>query len=77
MATDGSIERRRIADLTGRERTGAEARAPHDGELWRLPRLWMANRGVWEAMEWAGPSVSVPARRTRTWTTTTRCSASW
>jgi hypothetical protein len=21
----------------------------------------MANRGVWEAMEWAGPAVSVPA----------------
>ena len=42
-------------------RTGAEARAVHDGELWRLLRLWMANRGVWEAMEWAGPAVSVPA----------------
>lgn len=42
-------------------RTGAEARARHDGELWRLLRLWMANRGVWEAMEWAGPAVSVPA----------------
>lgn len=42
-------------------RTGAEARATHDGELWRLLRLWMANRGVWEAMEWAGPAVSVPA----------------
>jgi glutamate-1-semialdehyde 2,1-aminomutase len=43
-------------------RTGAEARALHDGELWRLLRLWMANRGVWEAMERAGPSVSVPAK---------------
>jgi glutamate-1-semialdehyde 2,1-aminomutase len=42
-------------------RTGAEARALHDGELWRLLRLWMANRGVWEAMEWAGPAVSVAA----------------
>jgi hypothetical protein len=21
----------------------------------------MANRGVWEAMEWAGPAMSVPA----------------
>jgi glutamate-1-semialdehyde aminotransferase len=42
-------------------RTGAEARAAHDAELWRLLRLWMANRGVWEAMEWAGPAVSVPA----------------
>ena len=45
-------------------RTGAEARAAHDGDLWRLLRLWMANRGVWEAMEWAGPTVSVPATET-------------
>jgi glutamate-1-semialdehyde 2,1-aminomutase len=42
-------------------RTGAAARTAHDGRLWRLLRLWMANRGVWEAMEWAGPAVSVPA----------------
>jgi len=42
-------------------RTGEEARAAHDGELWRLLRVWMANRGVWEAMEWAGPTMSVPA----------------
>jgi glutamate-1-semialdehyde aminotransferase len=42
-------------------RTGAAARAVHDGALWRVLRLWMANRGVWEAMEWAGPAVSVPA----------------
>jgi glutamate-1-semialdehyde aminotransferase len=42
-------------------RTGEEARAAHDGELWRLIRLFMANRGVWEAMEWAGPAISVPA----------------
>lgn len=40
---------------------GEGARASHDGELWRLLRLWMANRGIWEAMEWAGPTVSVPA----------------
>ncbi len=43
-------------------RTGAEARASHDGALYRLLRLFMANRGAWEAMEWAGPAVSVPAR---------------
>jgi glutamate-1-semialdehyde aminotransferase len=42
-------------------RTGEEARARHDAELWRLLRLWMGNRGVWEAMEWAGPAVSVAA----------------
>lgn len=42
-------------------RTGAEAREGHDAELYRLLRLFMANRGVWEAMEWAGPAVSVPA----------------
>ena len=42
-------------------RSGSEVRASHDGELWQLLRLWMGNRGVWEAMEWAGPEVSVPA----------------
>jgi glutamate-1-semialdehyde aminotransferase len=41
--------------------TGAQAREAHDGELHRLLRLFMANRGVWEAMEWAGPTMSVPA----------------
>jgi glutamate-1-semialdehyde aminotransferase len=45
----------------GLPRTGAESRARHDGSLWRLLRLWMVNRGVWEAMEWAGPAVSVAA----------------
>jgi glutamate-1-semialdehyde 2,1-aminomutase len=38
-----------------------EARRSHDTELYRLLRLFMVNRGVWEAMEWAGPAVSVPA----------------
>ena len=42
-------------------RTAAEAHAAHDPELYRLLRLFMANRGVWEAMEWAGPAVSVAA----------------
>jgi glutamate-1-semialdehyde 2,1-aminomutase len=42
-------------------RNAREARASHDGELYRLLRLYMANRGVWEAMEWAGPAVSIAA----------------
>lgn len=42
-------------------RDAAEAHRSHDAELWRLLRLWMANRGVWEAIEWAGPAVSVAA----------------
>jgi glutamate-1-semialdehyde 2,1-aminomutase len=42
-------------------RTASEAHAAHDPELYRLLRLFMANRGVWEAMEWAGPAVSVAA----------------
>jgi len=42
-------------------RNAREARASHDAELYRLLRLHMANRGVWEAMEWAGPAVSVAA----------------
>jgi glutamate-1-semialdehyde 2,1-aminomutase len=39
-------------------RSAADAHASHDSELTRLLRLWMVNRGVWEAMEWAGPAVS-------------------
>lgn len=42
-------------------RNAREAHDAHDPELYRLLRLFMANRGVWEAMEWAGPAVSVAA----------------
>jgi glutamate-1-semialdehyde aminotransferase len=45
----------------GLPRNGSESRARHDAELWRLLRLWMINRGIWEAMEWAGPAISVAA----------------
>jgi glutamate-1-semialdehyde 2,1-aminomutase len=44
-------------------RTGAEAHALTDGELTRLIRIWLANRGVWEALPGAGPTVPVPATR--------------
>ena len=44
-----------------RPRTGAEAQAQADGELNRLTRIWLANRGVWEALPDAGPAVSVPS----------------
>ncbi|MGZ8610662.1 MAG: transaminase [Actinomycetota bacterium] len=42
-------------------RDAEDARRGHDAALHRLLRLWMANRGVWEAMEWAGPAMSVAA----------------
>jgi glutamate-1-semialdehyde aminotransferase len=42
-------------------RTAREAHAVADPELVRLLRLFMVNRGVWEAMEWAGPAFSVAA----------------
>ena len=42
-------------------RTGADAHAMTDPELTRLLRIWMANRGIWEALPGAGPTVSVPA----------------
>jgi glutamate-1-semialdehyde 2,1-aminomutase len=42
-------------------RNAADAHRSHDAELHRLLRLWMGNRGVWEAMEWAGPAMSVAA----------------
>ena len=41
--------------------TGAEAYGQTDGELTRLIRIWLANRGVWEALPGAGPTVPVPA----------------
>ncbi len=39
----------------------AEARACQDDLLTRLIRVWLANRGVWEAIVGAGPVVSIPA----------------
>ena len=44
-------------------RTGAEAFALADMELTRLMRIWLANRGVWEALPGAGPTVPIPATR--------------
>ena len=46
-----------------RPRTGSEAHALTDDELTRLVRIWLANRGVWEALPGAGPTVPVPAAR--------------
>jgi glutamate-1-semialdehyde 2,1-aminomutase len=42
-------------------RTAAASHASHDDALYRLLRIFMVNRGVWEAMEWAGPAFSVAA----------------
>ena len=42
-------------------RTGALAHALTDDKLTRLIRIWLANRGVWEALPGAGPTVPVPA----------------
>jgi glutamate-1-semialdehyde 2,1-aminomutase len=42
-------------------RNGAEGRAAADETLTRLIRVWLANRGVWEAIVGAGPVCSVPA----------------
>ena len=44
-------------------RTGAEAYALTDGPLTDLVRLWLANRGIWEALPGAGPTVPVPVTR--------------
>ncbi len=44
-------------------RTGAQAHAGTDNELTRLIRIWLANRGIWEALPGAGPTVPVPATR--------------
>ena len=42
-------------------RTGAEGWAASDELLTRLIRVWLANRGVWEAIVGAGPVCAVPA----------------
>lgn len=42
-------------------RTGAAAFSLTDDELTGLLRVWLANRGVWEALAGAGPTVPVPA----------------
>ncbi len=42
-------------------RNAKEARASSDDLLTRLIRIWMANRGVWEAIVGAGPVCSIPA----------------
>ncbi len=42
-------------------RNANEARACRDELLARLIRIWLANRGVWEAILGAGPVCSVPA----------------
>jgi glutamate-1-semialdehyde 2,1-aminomutase len=42
-------------------RNAAEARACADEMLVRLIRVWLANRGVWEAIVGAGPVCPVPA----------------
>jgi len=44
-------------------RTGAQAYALTDGKMTRLLRIWLANRGIWEALPGAGPTVPVPATR--------------
>jgi glutamate-1-semialdehyde 2,1-aminomutase len=44
-------------------RTGAQAHALTDDLLTRLMRIWLANRGIWEALPGAGPTVPVPATR--------------
>lgn len=45
-------------------RTGAQAHALTDDLLTRLIRIWLANRGIWDALPGAGPTVPVPATRT-------------
>ena len=43
--------------------TGAEAYALTDDELTRLIRIWLANRGIWEALPEQAPRCPVPATR--------------
>jgi len=43
-------------------KTGLQALALRDRLLMVTQRLWMANRGVWEALPGAGPTIAVPAQ---------------
>ena len=40
-----------------------QAHALTDDQLTRLIRIWLANRGVWQVLPGAGPTVPVPATR--------------
>ena len=42
--------------------TGLQALSLRDRLLTATQRIWMANRGVWEALPGAGPTIAVPAR---------------
>ncbi|HXI04406.1 MAG TPA: aminotransferase class III-fold pyridoxal phosphate-dependent enzyme, partial [Candidatus Saccharimonadales bacterium] len=42
--------------------TGRQALDLRDPLLTTTQRIWMANRGVWEALSGAGPTMAVPAR---------------
>jgi glutamate-1-semialdehyde 2,1-aminomutase len=42
-------------------RDAREARATFDSELYNLQRLYLVNRGIWEAIDSAGPAVSLVA----------------
>ena len=44
-------------------RTGADAYALTDDQLTSLLRIWLANRGIWDGLPGAGPTVPVPATR--------------
>jgi glutamate-1-semialdehyde 2,1-aminomutase len=41
--------------------TEALALAVANADLTRLIRIWLANRGIWEALPGAGPNVPIPA----------------
>ena len=41
--------------------TSSDAQALTDMPLTRLMRIWLANRGIWEALPGAGPTVPIPA----------------
>ncbi len=50
----GPVVRTRAADRSG-------SRGLTDETVTRLLRIWMANRGIWEALPGAGPTVPIPA----------------
>jgi glutamate-1-semialdehyde 2,1-aminomutase len=60
-----------------RPRTGAEADALTDCQLTRLIRIWLANRGIWEALPGAGPPSRCPPPAPASPATSAPTASSW
>jgi glutamate-1-semialdehyde aminotransferase len=56
-----SVGRSGLTHAADLPRDAAQARATFDVDLFNLQRLYLINRGIWEAIDSAGPAVSLVA----------------